>query len=262
VTPTTPLSDGTTYYLFSQNLMDLSGNSQTNFCVTFSTQNGSDTTGPVVLRVSPPSGFTGVPLNAPVQILFNEPVSAASLGGVTLQQGGSVIPTTVSLYDGNQGIQLLPLVPLAPSTVYTINVTGVMDISGNPQSAFPSQSFTTGAAIDLVAPAVLSTIPTSGQTSVPVTTSVQVVFNEAMDPASFDPNNNGFTLKDPSNNVVPATITFSADYKTVTLQPTSNLTGGGKVYTMYISHSSIPPLQDLGGNSGNPVGTAFSFTTQ
>jgi hypothetical protein len=262
VAPTNPLTDSTTYYLYSQNLMDLSGNSQTTFCVTFSTGIGSDTTGPVVQQVSPPSGFTGVPINAPVQILFNEPISGASLGGVTLQQGSTIIPTTVSLYDGNLGVQLLPLVPLAPGTVYTINVTGVMDITGNPQSSFPSQSFTTGSGIDLVAPAVVSTIPSNGQTSVPVGTSVQVVFNEAMDAASFDPNNNSFTLTDALNNVVPATITFSVDYKTATLQPMTSLTGGGKVYKMYVSHSSIPPLQDLGGNSGNPLGTSFSFTTQ
>jgi hypothetical protein len=79
-----------------------------------------------------------------------------------------------------------------------------------------------------------------------------------MDPASFDPNNS-FTLKDSSNNVVPATITFSADYKTATLHPTAPLTGGGATYTMYVGWNSNPPLQDLGGNPGG--GMNFSFTT-
>jgi hypothetical protein len=55
-----------------------------------------------------------VPINAPVDILFNESISAASLGGVTLKQSGSVVPTTTSLYDGDQGVQLLPLVPRLP----------------------------------------------------------------------------------------------------------------------------------------------------
>jgi hypothetical protein len=73
-----------------------------------------------------------------------------ALEGVTLNQGGSVIPTTFSLYDGDQGIQLLLKVPLATGTVYTINVTGVVDITGNAQSSFPSQSFTTGTGTDLV----------------------------------------------------------------------------------------------------------------
>ena len=104
----------------------------------------------------------------------------------------------------------------------------------------------------------MSTIPANGQSNVADNTTIQVVFNEAMDPASFDPNNS-FTLHDSSNKVVPAAITFSADYKTVTLHPNSNLTGGGASYTMYIGWYSTPPLQDLGGNVGGY--TYFSFTT-
>jgi len=256
IVPSGPLTASTTYYLYGYSLMDLSGNPQQNFCVTFSSGTGTDTTGPSVQQVSPPSGFTSVPINAPVQILFNETISAASLGGVTLKQGSTTVPATASLYDGNRGIQLLPLVPLATSTVYTINVTGVVDITGNAQSSLPSQSFTTGTGTDLVAPTVVSTNPTNGATNVADNTTVQVVFNEAMDAASFDPNNS-FTLHDPSNNVVPATITFSADYKTATLHPNATLTSGA-TYTMYVGNST-PPLQDLGGNPGG--NTSFSFTT-
>jgi len=194
-----------------------------------------------------------------VQILFNEPISSASLEGVTLNQGSSVIPTTTTLFDGDQGVQLLPQVPLATGTTYTINVTGVVDITGNAQSSFPSQSFTTGTGTDLVPPTVVSTNPTNGQTNVPDNTTVQIVFSEAMDPASFDPNNS-FVLYDPSNSVVPATITFSADYKTATLHPTANLTGGVTYYMYggwpYVSYY----LNDLGGN--HLYGTYFSFTTQ
>ena len=257
IAPTGPLSASTSYYLYSYSLTDRSGNAQQNFCVSFLTGSGTDSTGATVLQVSPPSGLTGVPINAPVQVLFSEPISAAVLGGVTLKQGSTVVPVTVSLYDGDRGIQLLPQVPLATATVYTINVTGVVDITGNPQSNFPSQSFTTGAGIGLVAPTVVSTNPANGATKVPDNTTIQVVFNEAMDPASFDPNNS-FTLHDPSSNVVPATITFSADYKTATLHPASNLTSGA-TYTMYVG-SNNPPLQDLGGNKG--ISTSFSFTAQ
>ncbi len=258
IVPASPLAVGTQYYLYSYYLTDLSGNPQQGFNVNFNTGTGTVTAGPAVQQVSPPSGFTGVPINAPVQILFNEAISPVSLTGVTLKQGTSVIPTTVSLYDGDQGLQLLPQVPLATGTTYTINVTGVVDITGNAQTSFPSQSFTTGMGTGLVAPTVVSTVPANGQSNVADNTTVQVVFNEAMDPASFDPNNS-FTLHDSSNKVVPAAITFSADYKTVTLHPNSNLTGGGASYTMYIGWYSTPPLQDLGGNVGGY--TYFSFTT-
>ncbi len=259
VVPTSPLTASSQYSLVSQNLTDLAGNVQTDSFQPFNTGTGTDTTGPVVQRVSPPSGFTGVPINAPVQILFNKAISGASLGGVTLKKGTSVIPATVSLFDGDQGIQLLPLVPLATSTVYTINVTGVKDITGNAQSSFASQSFTTGTGTDLLPPTIVSTNPTNGQTSVPDNTTVQVIFSEAMDAASFD-QNTSFVLIDPSSNVVPATITFSTDYKTATLHPNATLISG-VTYTMYVGYPYVSYyLYDLGGNA--LYGTYISFTTQ
>ena len=254
--PAANLTASHQFQLCSYYMTDLSGNPQQNFCVSFYTGTGTDTTGPVVQQVSPPSGFTGVGINAPVQILFNEPIDGASLGGVTLKQGSSVVPTTTTLYDGDQGVQLLPLVPLAPGTVYTINVTGVLDITGNAQSTFASVSFTTGTGTDLVVPTIVSTNPTQGQANVPVNTTCQVVFSEAMDPAAFDPNNS-LTLRDASNNVIPATITFSTDYKTATLQPKSNLTGGGATYYFEIGYQAY--LYDLGGNRLS--GTYITFTT-
>src|SRR4029077_5836890 len=162
IVPTSRLSVGTQYYLFSFSLTDLSGNQQQNFDLSFNTGTGTQTTGPSVVQVSPPSSLTGVGINAPVNILFNEPIDGASLGGVTLKQGSSVIPTTTSLYDGDQGIQLLPQVPLVTGTTYTINVAGVVDITGNAQSSFSSVSFTPGAGADLVPPTVVSTNPTNG----------------------------------------------------------------------------------------------------
>jgi hypothetical protein len=77
-----------------------------------------------------------------------------------------------------------------------------------------------------------------------------------MDLASFDPNNS-FTLRDPSSAVVPSTITFSADHKTITLQPKANLTGGGATYYMYIGYFAY--VYDLSGNRLS--GTYIYFTT-
>jgi len=245
LTPTANLGASHQFQMCSYYMTDLSGNAQNNFCIGFYTGTGTDTTGPAVQLVSPPSGSTGVGINAPVQIMFNELISGASIGGVTLKQGSSVIPTTATLYDGDRGIQLRPMAPLATGTVYTINVTGVKDITGNNQSAFPSKSFTTGTGTDLVTPTVVSTYPTYGLTNVPVNAVLQAVFSKAMGPASFDANTS-FTLRDASNNAVPATITFSADFKTVTLQPNSNLTGGGTQYYFEIGYQAY--LYDIGGN--------------
>jgi large repetitive protein len=257
LTPTAALATGHEFEMCSSSMTDLSGNVQNGFCVVFFSGSGSDTTGPAVQRVSPPNGFTGVPTNAIVSVLFNEQIAGSSIGGVTLTQGANVIPTNATLYDGDQGIQLTPATPLTPGLTYTINVTGVKDITGNTQSAFTATSFTTGTGTDLVPPTVNSTTPTSGATLVPVTTTVKVVFSKAMDPASFDVNNS-FTLRDPSNNVVPATITFSTDSKTATLNPKTNL-NSATTYTMFVGNFFGVPVNDL---DGNQTSDEFSFTTQ
>jgi hypothetical protein len=255
--PTASLAASHKFQMCSNSLTDLSGNPQQNFCLIFYTGTGTDTTGPSVLQVSPPAGFTGIGTNSWVQILFNEPIDGASLGGVTLKQGSSAIATTATLFDGDQGVQLLPLLPLTPNTTYTISGTGVLDITGNAQSSFPSQSFTTGTGTDLVQPTVVSTNPANLAVGVPDNTAVQVVFSKAMDPASFDAANS-FELVDSSHNVVPATITFSPDYTTATLQPKSALAGGGASYDLFISYFAT--AYDLAGNSTAP--TIVIFTTQ
>jgi hypothetical protein len=256
--PITTLNPSHSFEMCSNNMTDLSGVGQNNFCVSFFSAAGTITTGPSVVQVSPASGMTGVPINAPVQILFNEQIDGASIGGVTLKQGASVVPTTALLYDGNKGIQLQPTVPLAVSTVYTINVTGVLDITGNAQTAFSSQSYTTGTSINLVRPTLVSTNPTNGQTGVPVNTTVKVVFSEPMDVASFDASNSFYLYDNATATIVPATINFSANSTTATLTLVSNLTGGGVSYTMYIGWNA--PLYDVGGNQLS--GTTISFTTQ
>src|SRR5208282_4968662 len=140
--------------------------------------------------------------------------------------------------------------------------TGVLDITGNAQSSFTPTSFTTGTGVDLVPPAWVtiacgSIQPCSGATNVPDNTTITVTFSKAMDPASFDPASS-FTLRDASNNVVPATITFGSGFTSATLQPNSNLTGGGATYYMEVSYQAY--LYDLAGNTLYN-GTYISFTT-
>jgi hypothetical protein len=209
------------------------------------------------LQVNPPTGFTGVAINAPIAVLFSEPIDAASIAGIQLKQGGSVVSTTATLFDGDQGVQLLPLTLLAPNTTYTIVVAGVLDITGNTQASFPSQSFTTGTGIDLTQPQVVSTTPANFAAGVAATSALQAVFSLPVDPASFNPATT-FTLRDPSHNVVPATITFSGGYTTVTLTPNASLISGGATYTLFISY--FAPLYDVSGNQIPP--TIVFFTTQ
>src|SRR6185312_8785382 len=51
----------------------------------FRTGTASDTTPPVVTLVSPPDGFSGVPVNALVHVRFNEPINPLTVSAASIQ---------------------------------------------------------------------------------------------------------------------------------------------------------------------------------
>src|SRR5437588_12865396 len=83
-----------------------------------------DTMAPVVNQVTPPSGATGVDLTEIIGVRFSEPVDVRTLTAtsVTLSGNGSV---TATLSPGEQGLMvfLVPSVPLAAGTTYTLSLT-------------------------------------------------------------------------------------------------------------------------------------------
>jgi hypothetical protein len=263
LSPTPNLAVGLLYGVVSNGMQDLSGNTQQGFLVTFTTGTGTDTTPPTVQVTSPPSGFVGVPTNAPVQIMFSTAISGTSIGQVSLQQGSacpaSPVSTTSSLINGDTAIQLTPVLPLLPGTTYTMCVTGVADIVGNTMATPVTSSFSTGTGINLTPPTIVSVTPANGAIDQPAgTTVVTVVFSEAMNPVSFNSTTN-FVLEDPTGAVVPATITFSPDLKTATLTPKAALLSGSQQYSVYVNYLG-GGLTDLAGNnlSGNSYTTFWT----
>src|SRR5207244_7879315 len=129
------------------------------------TPSPADTVAPVVNQVSPPSGATGVDLAEIIGVRFSEPVDVRTLTAtsVTLTSGGAVAAT---LSPGEQGLMvfLVPSVPLAAGTTYTLSLTSeVTDTSGNPLTPFTSQ-FTT-----VAAPTITGFSPASGPVGTAVT---------------------------------------------------------------------------------------------
>jgi hypothetical protein len=80
IVPTSPLAVGTQYDLASFNLTDLDGNSQGYLQISFSTAFTANTNAPTVINTSRENTETAVPVNSPVQILFNEPIQPTSIG--------------------------------------------------------------------------------------------------------------------------------------------------------------------------------------
>ena len=64
-------------------------------------------------------------------------------------------------------LTLVPAAALAANTLYTLTVTGVTDLAGNPMSQAFTSSFTTGPGADFTQPSVTGFDPANGATQVP-----------------------------------------------------------------------------------------------
>ena len=102
---------------------------------------------------------------------------------------------------------------------------------------------------DTTKPTVTSRTPAPGATGVPMTTTATGVFSEPVQQATI-----GFALRDPGNNVVPATLAYNAGTSTTTLTPNAPL-APTTTYTATISGT-----KDIAGNTMDPV--SWSFTTE
>jgi hypothetical protein len=223
INSTLPLPAGGSIQLGARNATDLTGNTMTGFSVNFTVSSTSDTNPPTVTATNP-GGTVNPPTNSVIQVLFNKPVQATSLSQVTLTAGGPAIPVTASLSNGDQTLTLTPGAPLSPSTAYTVTVTGVNSIAGIPMSAPFVFNFTTVAGAQLGGTAALSTVPANGATGVSASVLPTVTFSNPIDPVSATAGVILYVY--PSYVVVPSTLSFSTDFRTVTIAPNAVLTSG------------------------------------
>ncbi|MBL0308582.1 MAG: DUF4082 domain-containing protein [Bacteroidetes bacterium] len=119
--------------------------------------------------------------------------------------------------------------------------------------------FNTYVGPDVTSPGVASTSPSNGATGVQINTTVKAVFTEAIDTGTI--NASTFELRDSSNVVVLATVSYNTGSRTVTLTPSANL-DYTSVYTATLKGGIIEPtIRDL---AGNPLAAnySWSFTTR
>jgi hypothetical protein len=221
LTPSSPLPTGRSHSVFfTGGITDLAGNvfgcaSLCNF--SFTTGTTADTTGPLVVGVSPTDQLTGVPINAQVLVQFNEPVSQLTLGQVTLLSGGVPVSTIPVLINGQTTVILTPVVPLSAATTYQVSIAGVQDLSGNQLGVAETTTFTTGPGADLIRPQVTQVTPANGATGVALNALPQVQFNKRIDPLTVT--STTFEVFPTGGNPIPGTITVSADGLSATFTP-------------------------------------------
>jgi hypothetical protein len=259
MTPWAPLFANSQYVYYCQSGIDLTGNGQSNGSAGFYTGNGPLSQGPTLLYANPPNGMTNVPVNtnngpwygSSLGLLFNEPFASDSLGSITLTPaGGSPMPIYVGPQFGNTIAWVQLPWALSPNTQYTFNITGVSDMSGNAMTPVTS-TFTTGAGFDFSAPHVASASPANGATTSGVPTVTSITFNKAIDPVLVN-TSNVYLQTHNTHSIVPVTLSFSADYKTVTLTPTTPL-AQSTIYDLVIYGNNFWPY-DTAGNSFDASG--------
>jgi hypothetical protein len=166
-----------------------------------------------------------------------------------LKQGTSSVSGFVS-YSGITAT-LAPANTLTPNTLYTVTITtGAKDLAGNALANDYTWSFTTGAAVVVTSPTVISTDPVNAAINVPLNQQVSAVFNEALDASTITTAT--FTLMQGSQ-FVAGTVSYIGT--TATYKPSNNLIPN-TIYTATITTGA----KDLAGNSlvKNYV---WSFTT-
>src|SRR6202166_27359 len=171
---------------------------------------------PTVVSTVPTSGATAVPVNTLVSATFSEAMNAATINGATFTlTGPGTTPVAGTVTYAGTTATFTPTTLLANSTVFTATITtGAKDPAGASLAANFVWIFTTAAP-----PTVVSTVPTSGATAVPVNTTISATFSEAMNAATI--NGATFTLTGPGTTPVAGTVTYAGT--TATFTPTALL---------------------------------------
>ena len=134
--------------------------------------------------------------------------------------------------------------------------------SGFPTNSFRASNywvdvvFETTVGEDITGPTVVSITPAANASDINLTANVSVVFNELVDEATVS--GDTFELRDASNSLVPATVSYNAATRTATLNPTSSL-ANATTYSALVK-SGTNGVKDV---AGNPLATdrTWSFTT-
>jgi hypothetical protein len=124
-------------------------------------------------------------------------------------------------------------------------------------SSFPTETYNSNyywidvvynsSATDTSPPTIPSHSPASSATNVPASSTVSVVFSESM--ATDSISTSSIQLRDASNTVVPATVSYDSITHTATLTPSAALTAGASYSATVLGGSTDPRVKDAAGNA-------------
>ena len=146
-----------------------------------------------------------------------------------------------------------------PNGVYTYGPSGSF-----PTSTFQSSNYWVDVVFentvgpDTTPPTITARSPADGATNVSTGANVTATFSEPMDPATI--NGTNFELRDPSNALVPATVTYNSAQRRAILDPDSALQNS-TTYTATVKGGSGGVTDDASPANALAADSAWSFTT-
>jgi hypothetical protein len=197
-------------------------------------------TAPTVISTAPADSEANIALNTRPSATFSEAMDPQTITDATftLMRGPTAVAGVVT-YIGVTAI-FTPTADLLPDTTYTAQISqGATDLTGHALAGAVAWTFQTGAALDTTRPTVLSTLPATGATNVPIASQLTATFSEAMDPQTVT--NGSFVLL---QGITPIAGSVSYAGMTAGFNPTSDLLTD-TVYTAKITSSTT----DLAGNA-------------
>jgi hypothetical protein len=242
-------SNGT--HVLSARARDAAGNQTTSTTVSVTVSNAAGDTTPPTVNISAPAA--GATLSGTLSVT----ASAADNVGVAGVQ---------FLLDGaNLGTEVTTA-PYAVTWNSASSSNGAHVLSARARDAAGNQTTSSTISVtvsndstDTTPPTVTATSPANAATSVSRTANVTVTFSEAMNAATIT--GNTVELRDPSNAVVPATVTYSSSNRRATLNPTPPL-ASLTTYTVTVRGGAIDPVaRDLAGNA-LASSRVWTFTTR
>jgi hypothetical protein len=230
-----------------------------NYVWTFTTAAAPILVPPTVTSTIPVSFATGVPLNQIVSATFSTEMNPATISSTTFSligPGSTPVAGLVAYSTVGNSLTFTPTANLAPSTTFTATITtGAKNLAGTALAGNYVWTFTTGAAVAVVSPEIVSTNPANAAINVPLNQAVSATFTEAMNPLTITTGT--FQLTGPGGAVV-GTVSYDAINFIATFTPTAPLLASSS-YVAAITNGATDLTGNPLGNTGAP--NPWTFTT-
>jgi hypothetical protein len=209
----------------------------------------TDATAPVSTLSAPAAG-ANLPVNVAVTITGTaSDTGGGVVGGVEVSVDGG---TTWRRATGRTAWSYV-WTPTAAGT-YTIR-SRAADDSGNLEAPSAGRTVNVVASGDTTPPTITARSPGSGATGVSRTANITVTFSEAMNATTISTST--FELRNPSNVLVTAVVSYNATTRVATLNPNSTLSASTLYSVRVRGGGTDPRVKDT---AGNPLAADSTWT--